>query len=264
MKVMKGTKKKNELNSPPYGNWKVYSPDDILMFRCGNSKANWYLNRNLAEIIDPTTLRLKFKPKGLGNSGQEYHLAERKNICVICGINSNLTKHHVVPKQFRVYFPEHLKRFKAHDVLVACIDCHKKYERHSDEFKLELAKRYNTHVAGSSFYHGTIDKELMQAKRFISFYLRHREQCLKYGMDRPFRFVAEKYLNKSVLEATDEELEAVMEAVHLIRSENYIPFAKAIVDQLPDLPAFCVEWRQHFLKYAEPQFLPEHWNINSL
>lgn len=265
MKAMKGTKKKfsvtETLSTPPYGNWKVCSPDNILMFRCDNRKANWYLNRDLAEIIDDTTLRLKFEPKGLGYHGNpKYNLAEKKNICVVCGVNHNLTKHHVVPKEFRKYFPIELKRFNSHDVLVTCVQCHKTYERHSDVFKLQLAEKYNTHIAGS--HQGIPDKELLRAKRFASFYLRQRENCLKHGMDQPYRLDAEKYLNKSILEATEEELIELVNKAHIIRAENYIPFGKVVVDSLTDMNEFCVEWRKHFLHHTQPKFLPEYWNIN--
>jgi hypothetical protein len=35
-----------------YGNYQVFSPDNVLMFRCDEKKANWYLDRDLAEKID--------------------------------------------------------------------------------------------------------------------------------------------------------------------------------------------------------------------
>ena len=52
-----------------YGNCQVLSPGGILMFRCDEKKAKWYLNRNLGEILSesPLIVKLKFEPRGLGN-----------------------------------------------------------------------------------------------------------------------------------------------------------------------------------------------------
>ena len=85
-----------------YGNCKVYSPDNQLMFRCLEKKIKWYLDRGLAELIEesPLSIRLKFEPKGKGERIDKLKV-ERNNICVVCGVTdlSILTKHHIVPYQ---------------------------------------------------------------------------------------------------------------------------------------------------------------------
>jgi len=77
-----------------YGNWQVQSPDGILMFRCDEKKANWYLNRNLGEVIktSPLIVKLKFKPRGLGNHNKSFGLSEMGNKCVTCGDEEYLTR----------------------------------------------------------------------------------------------------------------------------------------------------------------------------
>lgn len=35
-----------------YGNCQVLSPEGHLMFRCESKKANWYLKRDLAQIVN--------------------------------------------------------------------------------------------------------------------------------------------------------------------------------------------------------------------
>ena len=79
-----------------YGNCQVLSPEGILMFRCDQKKANWYLNRDLADPInnDPLVIKLKFEPKGLGNHAKPFGLTEMVNKCVNCGSEEFLTKHH--------------------------------------------------------------------------------------------------------------------------------------------------------------------------
>ena len=104
----------------------MFSPDGILMFRCDYKKANWYLKRNLGEVISqyPLKVKLKFKPRGLGNHNKSFGLTEMSNECVICGASEYLTRHHVVPYCYRRYFPTSIKSHNFHDVLSLCVKCH--------------------------------------------------------------------------------------------------------------------------------------------
>ena len=92
-----------------YDNWKVYSLEGELMFRCSNKKISWYLSRNLANQIADDSIRLNFHSKGLGHVGNTFYLEDRSNSCVCCGANNNLTTHHVVPDMYRRHMPEVVK-----------------------------------------------------------------------------------------------------------------------------------------------------------
>jgi hypothetical protein len=74
-------------NRKIYGNYRVYSPDDILMFRTNLKKINWYLGRNLAQKIDEESIKLTFVPNGMGCYGVGYGLGKMQNICVVCGLS---------------------------------------------------------------------------------------------------------------------------------------------------------------------------------
>ncbi len=89
--------KNTTLKTPLYGNCKVQNIDGEHIFNCSWKKQNWYVKRDLAEIIqeDPLIIRLKFTTAGKGNFDDPYYLQERKNLCVCCGSQSNLTKHHI-------------------------------------------------------------------------------------------------------------------------------------------------------------------------
>ena len=53
-------------------NWKVYHPSGRHMFTCGEKKAYWYLERNLAKLIDgERSIELTFIPKGNGFEDDE-------------------------------------------------------------------------------------------------------------------------------------------------------------------------------------------------
>jgi len=133
-----------------YGNCKVLSPENILMFRCDFKKANWYLSRNLGEVVEeePLTIRLKFEPKGLGNHNKEWGLSEMSNKCVVCGDKEFLTKHHVVPHSYRRFFPIEIKSHNFHDVLSVCVGCHADYELMADDLKLEISENFDAPLSG--------------------------------------------------------------------------------------------------------------------
>ena len=47
-------------------NWEVYHPDGTHMFTCGEKKATWYLERDLAKRTADGRIQLTFEPKGNG------------------------------------------------------------------------------------------------------------------------------------------------------------------------------------------------------
>src|ERR1019366_3685075 len=126
-----------------YGNCRVLDPDGVVMFHCSRKRLNWYLSRDLADEVDPATIRLCFQPNGTGHQGDEYYLTQKENKCVVCGSGDNLTRHHVVPLLYRRHFPHMVKSHSYHDVLLLCGKCHDVYEQRADEKKVEIARQYN-------------------------------------------------------------------------------------------------------------------------
>ncbi len=47
-------------------NWEVYHPDGTHMFTCGEKKATWYLDKDLAKRTEDGKIQLTFEPKGNG------------------------------------------------------------------------------------------------------------------------------------------------------------------------------------------------------
>lgn len=78
------------------------------MCTCDRKKAEWYIKKNLADIVEeqPFTVRLKFEPSGraLGEVGQ-YYTQIKINQCVVCGASENFIRKNVVPREYRKYFP---------------------------------------------------------------------------------------------------------------------------------------------------------------
>jgi hypothetical protein len=240
-------------NRKVYGNYSVYSPDGILMFRSNIKKINWYLNRNLAQKIDEFSIKLTFTPNGLGCHGVGYGLERMKNICVICGGHEFLTKHHVVPKCYRIHFPEKIKSHKFHDVLTVCLDCHYEYEELAFSYKKKIADDYNSPINGNVIS----NKKTQKIKGLFI--------CLTDSQIPKNRLKEIKDEIKSELgikKITNKLISKWMNH----KSEN--PFVcikthgEMVVQKLENIKEFIEKWRIHFIENANPKFLPENWSIN--
>lgn len=93
---------------PLYHNCYLQAPDGDILCTCDRKKAEWYIKKNLADIVEeqPFTVRLKFEPSGraLGEVGQ-YYTQIKINQCVVCGASENFIRKNVVPREYRKYFP---------------------------------------------------------------------------------------------------------------------------------------------------------------
>ncbi|KAG0236835.1 hypothetical protein BGX31_003792 [Mortierella sp. GBA43] len=139
-------------NSKVYDNISVYAPPDSnLIFRCSQKRANWYLSRNLARTLSPTSIHLNFAPAGQGHVNDPYYLEERENKCVVCGQateEAGATMLHVIPEQYRKWFPIRLKSHSSHDVLVACPECNATWDREAAIVRKEIVKLYKIPLEG--------------------------------------------------------------------------------------------------------------------
>ncbi len=251
-----------------YQNCAVYGPDNELMFRCALKRANWYLKRDLAEIVseEPLRIRLKFQPQGTGHAGHRYYLSQKKNRCVVCGSEGQLTKHHVVPSCYRKSFPEEVKSRTSYDIFLVCAKHHDDYEAHAWKFKLELGDEYGVPMAQpkEEAPRDSLAKGLLHACRAASALVRHgatipeeRKQELRGSL---VHCVEE---NESIEEAILRLAQILKDSYHKKR-ENLnieINFGAEVVARVDDLHEFVRRWRRHFVNSMNPEFLPEHWEI---
>ena len=239
-----------------YGNYQVFSPDDKLMFRCDSKKANWYLERELADIIDgdPLKIKLKFQPNGLGSHNREYGLDEMENICVVCGSDEFLTRHHVVPFCYRVHFPESEKSHKFHDVLSVCVTCHENYEKKAFELKLKIADEYSANICGELIN----NKDILKIRR-LSF-------CLKgdISVNIPRKRIFE--IKNTIKDHFGWKRLSKKRIDHLINIEVKVytrTHGEVVVSKLTDIKSFIRMWRSHFVENTECKFLPKNWSIDN-
>lgn len=240
-----------------YGNCQVLSPDGILMFRCDEKKAKWYLNRNLGIIVSesPLTVKLNFTPKGLGNHNKSFGLSEMGNKCVTCGNEEYLTRHHVVPYCYRRYFPIELKSHNFHDVLSLCADCHDSYERKADELKEKIAKEYNIPVNGELFVE---NKDLIAFVKMSSTLINPdisnipKERIL-WMKNQIKEYFGIKRLDKRRLENISHIKTMALKKTH----------GEVVISKIDNIQNFIEMWRSHFLEHNDCKHLPKDWSVKT-
>jgi hypothetical protein len=241
-----------------YSNCSVLHPDGFLMFRCHRDRADWYLERDLAEIIteQPLVMKLKFVPAGLGNKNQPYYLAQKINRCVCCGTNEDLTKHHVVPRCYRKFFPEELKNSSSHDVLIVCVPCHMKYETHAMQRKIQLEHEYNIPITA------VMDTEVLNLAKAVS------AACALVSYQDKIPLARQEVLKTTIAEqGFKTDYESLCELAGSRKKRQRKPrreftHGKLIVEKITDLEAFILMWRKDFIDTMDPQYLPELWSLD--
>jgi len=247
------------LKTPAYSNWLMLNTDGSQMCRCAMKRAKWYLDRDLADIVseDPPTIKLKFKPNGPGNQNDDYSLAPKQNICVRCGTDDDLTKHHIVPIMYRQFFPLEIKGRSSHDIVVICVDCHIQYE---DE-ALKLKQQISVEMTGHHMKTVRVDSSARDIERVsrLSSSLKYHGDKIPADRRQQMLDTITKFLGKV---PDDEDLDILREAsTYCIKSHDP---GKAIVEKILEankLEEFVIRWRQHFIDVAEPKYMPAHWGI---
>jgi len=245
--------------SPLYDNCSVQSPNGVEMFRCNKAKINWYLRKNLADIVENQerlTIRLKFEPKGLGWAGDDFYLQDRQNCCCVCGAAERLTKHHVVPHSYREHMDTKEKESNYYDVLPLCVDCHTKYEYHATERKKELAKLYNAPMNGinnpctsaASLYATTLIKH---GKKIPT--SRKQEMLDKISFE-----VGRKIQENEVHEFAKIHRRAYKHPQYRSHSQLVLDCVKSA----KKMQSFVEDWRKHFVDIMKPKFLPPQWEVS--
>ncbi|KAF9193523.1 hypothetical protein BGZ51_003078 [Haplosporangium sp. Z 767] len=163
---VKATKHPRKGNPKVYDNISVYAPPDSnLIFRCSQKRADWYLSRSLARSLSPTSIHLTFVPAGQGRANDPYYLEERDNRCVVCGVETveaGAAMLHVVPEQYRKWFPIRLKSHSSHDIVLACPQCTGQWDREAAVVRKKIVTIYNIPLEGVGWIK---DHEAGMAKR---------------------------------------------------------------------------------------------------
>jgi len=227
-------------NNGPYENMKRLSIDGEFDCYTNLKRMNWFLDRNLATKIDDETYQLTFVTKGNGNADRsDFYKQPLENKCVACGSVEELTKHHVVPSQYRKLLPIEYKSRSSFDIVIMCDTCHNKYELEADKLSKEFMDRY-----------GVIDKSSIdcKVKRFRSVLRNHSEHLPVDRMTQITNFLIET-LHDSIGDIMRDDYEVKISPT----------VAEMIMDRIPSYEDFIITWREHFIEHADPQHISQIW-----
>ena len=249
----------NTKQTPIYGNTKVLAPNGELLFLCLPKKAQWYLDRDLAMIVelDPMVVQLKFEPKGKGQNGDAYALGTKQNVCVVCGSEENLTRHHIVPYMYRKHFPQHIKSHNSHDVVPICVFHHSEYE---EDFGVELKYILATKYEAPLEIETKVNSDLSLVVKYSKLLVTHGK---KIPLSRKKQMIT-TIRNYHGFVGKMRNVILIYAYVELKTSKTN-SHGKKVVERLLEtdrLQWFIETWREHFIRSMNPQFMPEHWDIH--
>lgn len=245
------------LKSTRYGNFLMRTPENEDLFYCNSLRALWYMRRGLVDVVseEPPILRFCFVPRGLAS---KQRIEPKENRCVVCGGREDLSRHHVIPVQFRRYFPARLKRYGFHDVLLMCVPCHEKYECRSMELRHEIAREHGTRLnnGGGAVHLSDVGHVMAAAWALLT-----APDNIPEDRRRKLTEEVQVHLGKDTI--TQADLEQITQLHPWEQPGGYRDYGEYVVSRLTDVQAFVERWRQHFVNAMKPQFLPSSWSIEA-
>jgi hypothetical protein len=253
------------------------------MFTCGEKKAQWYLERNLAKQIGEREIELTFIPKGNGfEDNEEFGRSVREARCVVTGMEVGLQRHHIVPYCYRTYFPEQYKSKNHHDVVLVNHEIHSIYEQKANQYKDVIAEMYG--VKTISELNAEYTRNIRERGKGNSILLNAIHSLFKsYGkMPDSIKFEKLHFISEQtnipydVIETLSYvqmfKLYLLLREEHLtqmyvFKEENrhYYDHGYHLVQKLDTedkIEEFVKLWRNHFIKTMNPMYMPNGWSIN--
>ena len=274
------------LKKDNYDDLNLYSDDMILLAKIEMRKFSWYLKKGLAEQINEKSIKLKFRPKGYGHNNDMFYLSKIDNICVACGSDKDLTRHHIVSFEYRKHMPEFVRSHSSHDVCLLCAFCHERYETEAVKLRKEISEKYNAPLGGV----GIIKKiECASAKKAANALYQHRQKLppnrvkeLEHEL-RLFISLWKQDENSSTnnaegddendeFEITNDQLRTILD-LHVTDKTDFISHGELTItamkqqslneeDYLDKLDSFCRMWRQHFIDILNPKYMNKYWQVD--
>jgi len=250
---MKNDNYLQESQSKIYDSYEIQDPRGKILFLCDKKKIKWYIKKDLVSHVEGQSYRLKFEPKGKGNTNP-FFLERLPNCCVVCGATEKLSKHHIVPYQYRKALPDDYKNSNHFDVLCVCLDCHENYEKKANKLKDQLHKDLDVPTISDRSKYKTII-----AINDILYNLKERyEELLPQAVENLLKNLR-KYVGYNI---TLEE-SFVMD-FHDIPDDHYCEKRDGILldkylAQNHTYEDFILMWRNHFLSTMNPKHISQNW-----
>ncbi|KAL9657140.1 hypothetical protein ABK040_002765 [Willaertia magna] len=270
-KIRKKEKVYQTLTRPNYHDLNLYNHEMLLLAKIDVRKFNWYLKKGLAKQINETSIQLNFKAKGDGHSNDEFYLSKIENQCVACGEVNDLTRHHVIPYEYRKFMPEFIRSNSSHDICLLCHRCHEFYEIHAIKLKNDISIEFNAPVHGIG---RIVNSDFIKIKKTVGAILKNRDKIPENRLKEMYQLI-NNYLNRKDedFEVTDEDLNELMN-LESFNEENFKSHGELVVNEMKRrsngddevfidlLEEFTIRWRKHFVEHLRPSFMNKFWDVN--
>ncbi|XP_055538985.1 exonuclease 3'-5' domain-containing protein 2 isoform X2 [Wyeomyia smithii] len=252
---------------PLYDNCLMQAPDGELLCTCDRKKAEWYVIKELAEIVadQPTyTIRLKFEPKGraVGDVGRYYQIP-KENRCVVCGAKDSYIRKNVVPRDYRKHFPLVMKEHISHDVLLLCAPCHRKSTMSDENMRLKLTSMctapYSTQENPKEIRVENMS-DLRKAARALFHFSDKIPEERRKSLERKVKKLVPKgtEINKEMLEHYANINVTIANEEYCAHGAKVVEYFKQTHGGLSELERM---WREHFLRIMKPKHMPDLWSV---
>ncbi|KAL8169553.1 UNVERIFIED_CONTAM: Exonuclease 3'-5' domain-containing protein 2 [Gekko kuhli] len=251
--------------SPLYDNCFLYAPDGQPLCTCDRKKAQWYLDKGIAELVgtDPFIVKLQFEPSGRPESQVDYYLTVKENMCVVCGKTESYIRKNIVPHEYRRHFPIQMKDHNSHDVLLLCTACHAISNYYDNHLKQKLAEEFGAPVGCEEGVHLLEDPVRRQIRSGARALL--NADGLPDARKEELLQVVKDYFHSVTV--SQEMLQEAAGLETRICNETYMPHGLKVVQcfakgGLCSLMQLERRWRQHFLDTMQPKHLPKQWSVD--
>lgn len=264
-------------------NWEVYHPNGTHMFTCGERKASWYLERDLAVRTADGKIMLTFEPKGSGFENNEiFGKSVREAICVVTGVENGLQRHHIVPYCYRTYFPEAYKSKNHHDVVLINHEEHGEYEREATKYKDVIAEMYGVKTISEFNMEYTFKLREIGKPNAILLNTIHslfktygkvshetkleKLRIIAEAIDLPFETVCDfnyiqLYKMYLLLKEVHQKEQYEFKQNHRQEYDHGYHVVQKLIDE-DSIEEFVKLWRTHFINTMKPKFMPIGWSID--
>lgn len=229
-------------------NCEIFSPGGSRVGICSKSRHMWYIKNNLADEIGEKTIKLKFKPN-YRNPNEPQKMIIKKTRCVVCGIEEDLKKFHIVPSAYKKYFPIERRSHVSNDIVLLCEEHLQDSQNLLNIYHDVLKEEYK--IKESDF----TDEKLVRLKGACISYLR----CKKHD-----GFIPEKIIGIIMDGGLGENYEKILEYSTIDTSKKidgcsttYEYIAKCAIKK--NLSEFIMNWKEMFAENLDPKFLDDDY-----
>lgn len=240
-----------------YENCELFGPDGVFLGFIPSNRFNWYIKKDLAEIIGDKQIKLKFDPIIKNSTVVELvgkdKCKPKENKCVVCGNTDGINRYKIMPNEIKKLLPSEYKAHRANDVVVLCDEDIPDADYFLKQFKLEMFKKYDIDILKFKLDSKT-NIAYVHAKKLLN----KSSKISDYAIKQLHRFFGK--------EPTDEDLKKFIEDCNISMSYEDCKtpeelLVKKVVSKNETID-FLNLWKQNFVDTMEPQFLQWDFWLN--